>query len=87
MLAAKKFGPHRFGHRKPEPMPRQRPACSTVPIPQEIMVSATKARVCMMSPLISDISTIGNTSVLDIRKMCCTASMNKVDAGGTSSTP
>ena len=68
--AAKKFGPQRFGQRYPEPMPRQRMACRMVPIPHAIMVSATTACTCVKSPPISDTSTTGSTSVLDIRNMC-----------------
>ena len=45
--AAKKLGPQRLGHRKPEPMPRQRMACRMVPIPHAIMVSATTACTCV----------------------------------------
>ena len=68
--AAKKFGPHKLGHRNPEPMPRHRIACKIVPMPHAIMVSATTAVTSAKSPPISVTSTIGNTSVLDIRKMC-----------------
>jgi hypothetical protein len=51
-------------------MPRQRIACKIVPMPHAIMVSATTAVTSAKSPPISVTSTIGNTSVLDIRKMC-----------------
>ena len=56
--AAKKFGPHKFGHRKPEPIPRQRIACRIVPTPQAIMVSATTAVTSAKLPPISVTSTI-----------------------------
>jgi hypothetical protein len=39
-------------------------------MPHEIMVNATTAVTCLKSPPISVTSTIGSTSVLDIRKMC-----------------
>jgi hypothetical protein len=56
-------------------------------MPQAIMVSATTAVTSAKSPPISVTSTIGSTSVLDIRKMCCTARSASADSGGRSSTP
>ena len=85
--AAKKFGPQRLGHRKPEPSPGSRRACRMVPMPQAIMVRATTARTSMKLPPISFTSTIGSTMLLDIRKMCCTASSASTPGGTLSSTP
>ena len=40
----KKLGPHRLGHRNPEPKPRARSACAIVPMPHATMVRATTPR-------------------------------------------
>ena len=56
-------------------------------MPQAIIESATTSRTSLKLPPISVTRTTGSTSVLDMRKMCWTASSAKAGQGGRSSTP
>lgn len=87
METVKKLGPTRLGQRYPDPRMPQRKACRMVPMPEASMERATTARTSSNEPPISFTNTTGKTSVLAIRKICCTPKSTSADRGGRSSTP